>query len=79
VVITVLTGGFAGIWWASYVNAKVDALGARMDERFKASDARLDEKFKANDARLDRLDAAITKLIEQGRSSQGATKNGATS
>ena len=62
-VTTILTSGAGGLWWASGLNAKVAGLGERMDERFKSSDNR-----------LDRIEAAIGRLLDQGRPAQPTTK-----
>jgi len=59
IVTTVLTSGVAGIWWASNINAKVDGLEARTEERFKAIDTR-----------FDRLEASIRKVLDQVRTPQ---------
>ncbi len=69
-------------------DTKVDGLGKVMEERFKASDAKVDglgkvmeerfkavdERSKATDARLDRIEAALIKLLEQGRPPQPTKK-----
>jgi hypothetical protein len=66
-VTSILTSGAAGLWWASRVDAKVDILGERLDERSQASSARMDERLKGMDARFDRLESLIVKAIDQGQ------------
>jgi hypothetical protein len=58
-----ITSLAASIWWGATLTADAKNLGARAEERARASDQRFDKI----DARFDRLEASLGKILEQTR------------
>jgi prefoldin subunit 5 len=63
--VATLSGLGAGIWWAATITANVHNFEVSTGEKFKALEVSTGEKFKALDDRIDRLEALITKVVEQ--------------
>jgi len=74
--VATLSGIGTGIWWAATITAdlhnlevitaeKFKAAESASAEKFKVAESASAEKFRSLEARFDRLEAAITKMIEQ--------------